>query len=155
MHTHKPGHHHAITSISVSLIYSPSCLGQETAKWPYGFRVTATYVNHTNAKSSLCPFHAERQAGKLWIPIFKVFWYGSTKKWTRVYRLQGGRSYHYTIALTTTPSLLNQALQNPPAAMHQYRQIKKWPSWAASTCFIRIKILLIKVTVTATATVSS
>ena len=31
-------------------------------------------------------------------------------------------------ARTTTPSLLNQALQNPQAAMHKYRLIKKWPS---------------------------
>ena len=62
---HTPGHHHATTSISVSLIYSPSCLGQETAKWPYCLRVADTYVNHTNAKFSRSPFNAERQAGKL------------------------------------------------------------------------------------------
>ena len=80
-----------------------------------------TYVNYTKAKFSHCPFNAERQAGNLWIPIFKVFWYGSTREWTPVYRLQGRRFYHYTIALNTTPSLLNQALQNPPAAMHKYR----------------------------------
>ena len=94
---HTPAHHHAITSISVSLIYSPSCLRQETAKWPYGLRVAATYVNHTNAKFSHGPFNAERQAEKLWIPIFIVFWYGSTRKWTPVYRLQRRHSYHYTI----------------------------------------------------------
>ena len=30
IHTHTPGHHHAILSVSVSLTYSPSCLGQES-----------------------------------------------------------------------------------------------------------------------------
>ena len=35
----------------------------------------ATYVNHNKAKSSHCPFDAEREAGKLWILVFKVFWF--------------------------------------------------------------------------------
>ena len=26
------------------------------------------------------PINAERQTGKLWIPFFKVFWYGSTRE---------------------------------------------------------------------------
>ena len=40
----------------------------------------ATYVNRTKAKSSHCLFSAELQAGKLWIPIFKACWYGSTRE---------------------------------------------------------------------------
>ena len=59
-------------------------------------------------------------------------------------------------ALTTTPSPLNQALQNPQASMHKYRQRKMTVlSSMVSTCFIRVKILLIKVTVIVTATVTS
>ena len=107
-----------------------------------------TYVNHIKAKSSHCPFNAEGQAGKLWILIFKVFWYGSTRKWTPVYRLQGGRSYHYSI--TAQSSVAEPANRNAQISIN-----KKWPSWAASTCFITVKILLVKLTVTVTLTVTS
>ena len=40
------------------------------------------------------PLHAERQAGKLWIPFFKVFWYDSTREMNP----RSGRSNHNTIA---------------------------------------------------------
>ena len=48
--------------------------------------------------STLSLFYAERQAGKLWIPVFKVFWYDST--WG-----MNPRSTDYNVdALTTAPS---------------------------------------------------
>jgi len=39
--------------------------------------------------STLTLLNAERQAGKLWIPTFKVFWSDSTRNRTMVYRLRG------------------------------------------------------------------
>ena len=70
-------------------IYSPSCLGQETAKGPFGFRVKlppahlSTHLVETQVASfppayhtrwwfHTAPFIADHQAGKLWIPIFIV-----------------------------------------------------------------------------------
>ena len=57
-------------------IYSPSCLGQETAKGPFGLSSQAapcSPVYHTWWRLHTVPLIAERQAGKLWIPIFIVF----------------------------------------------------------------------------------
>jgi len=42
--------------------------------------------------STLTLFKAERQAGKLRIPTFKVFWSDSAKE--SIYRLRGERSNH-------------------------------------------------------------
>ena len=53
--------------------YSPSCLGQETAKGPFGLRVKLPPVYYTRQRLHTVPFNAERQAGKLCIPIFIVF----------------------------------------------------------------------------------
>ena len=50
------------------------------------------------ACSPQSPLNAERQAGKLWMPFFKVFWYDST-------RVMNPRSTDCEAdALTTTPS---------------------------------------------------
>ena len=58
------------------MFYSPSCFGQETAKGPFGLRVKlppAPPVYRTRRRLHTVPLIAERQAGKLWIPIFIVF----------------------------------------------------------------------------------
>ena len=54
-------------------IYLPSCLSQETAKWPYSLQVKLPPVTclELKVKSPHYPVNAERQAGKLWIPILK------------------------------------------------------------------------------------
>ena len=61
--------HKRVTSviIIVSLIafYSPSCLGQETAKGPFGFPVkAATCPPVYYTRLHIVPLIAERQAGK-------------------------------------------------------------------------------------------
>ena len=52
------------------IFYSPSCLGQETAKGPFGLRVKlppaqCPPVYHTRRRLYTVPLIAERQAGKL------------------------------------------------------------------------------------------
>ena len=66
----------AIVIVIVITFYSPSCLGQETAKWPFGLRVKLppAHLSTTHGGGfTLSLLIAERQAGKLWIPIFIVF----------------------------------------------------------------------------------
>ena len=62
--------------VIVITFYSPNCLGQETAKGPFGLRVKLppAHLCTTHGGSfTLSLLIAERQAGKLWIPIFIVF----------------------------------------------------------------------------------
>ena len=54
--------------VVVIRFYSPSCLGQETAKGPFGLRVKLPPVNHTRWRLHTVHVIAERQAGKLLIP---------------------------------------------------------------------------------------
>ena len=49
--------------VIVITFYSPSCLGQETAKGPFGFRVKLPPVYHTRRRLHTVPLIAERQAG--------------------------------------------------------------------------------------------
>ena len=58
----------------------------------------ATYslVYHTRWKLHTVPYNAERQAGKLWIPIFSV-WFGPDGNQARVARLSSRRSIHSVI----------------------------------------------------------
>ena len=58
------GTSHAIIVIVITF-YSPSCLGQETAKGPFGLRVKLPPVYHTRRRLQTVPSNAERQAGKL------------------------------------------------------------------------------------------
>ena len=52
--------------VIVITFYSPSCLGQETAKGPFGlFESSCPPVYHTRRRLQTVPFNAERQAGKL------------------------------------------------------------------------------------------
>ena len=54
--------------VIVITFYSPSCLGQETAKGPFGLRVKlppAPPVYPTRRRLHTVPLFAERQAGKL------------------------------------------------------------------------------------------
>ena len=53
--------------------YLPTCLGQETAKGPFGLRVKLPPVYHTRRRLHTVPLIVERQEGKLCIPIFIVF----------------------------------------------------------------------------------
>ena len=55
------------------LFYSPICLGQETAKGPFGLRAKVPPVYHTRRSLHTNPLIAECQAGKLRISIFMVF----------------------------------------------------------------------------------
>jgi len=88
---------------AVLLAYLPSCLGHETTMWPLrsSSQVATCYYqsNHSKIEAvslsalpndtaselaglssiTLSRFNAERQAGKLWIPTFKVFWSDSTR----------------------------------------------------------------------------
>ena len=57
--------HNLWIAVIVITFYSPSCLGQETAKGPYGLRVKLPPVCHTRRRFHTVPFSAERQAGKL------------------------------------------------------------------------------------------
>ena len=59
--------------VIVITFYSPSCLGQETVKGPFGLRVKLPPVYHSRRRLHTLPLIAERQAGKLRIPIFIVF----------------------------------------------------------------------------------
>ena len=64
--------------VIVITFYSPSCLGQETTKGPFGLRVKLplAHLSTTHGRGftqSLSALIAERQAGKLRIPIFIVF----------------------------------------------------------------------------------
>ena len=45
----------------------------ETAKGSFGVQVKLPSLYHTRWRFHTVPFNAERQAGKLWIPIFLVF----------------------------------------------------------------------------------
>ena len=54
--------------VIVITFYSPSCLGQETAKGPFrssSQAATCPPVYHTRWRLHTVPFNAERQAGKL------------------------------------------------------------------------------------------
>ena len=58
-----------------------------------------TQQANLSACSPQPPLNTERQAGKLRMPFFKVFWYDSTRgNEPLVYRMRSGRSNHYTIA---------------------------------------------------------
>ena len=54
--------------VIVVTLYSPSFLGQARAKGPFGLR-----VYHTRWRLHAVPLIHEGQAGKLRIPIFRVF----------------------------------------------------------------------------------
>ena len=54
-----------LSFVIVITFYSPSCLGQETAKGPFGLRVKLPPVYHTRQRLHTVPLIAERQAGKL------------------------------------------------------------------------------------------
>ena len=54
-----------IDIVIVITFYSPSCLGQETAKGPFGLRVKLPPVYHTRRRLHTVPLIAEHQAGKL------------------------------------------------------------------------------------------
>ena len=57
-----------------------------------------TQQANLSACSPQPPINAERQAGKLWIPFFKVFWYLDKGNEPQVYRMRSGRSNLYAIA---------------------------------------------------------
>ena len=59
----------------VIAFYSLTQLSQETAKGPFDLRVKLppAHQSITRRRLHTVPLIAERQAGKLWIPIFIVF----------------------------------------------------------------------------------
>ena len=59
--------------VIVITVYTPSCLGQETAKEPFDLRVKLPPVDHTRQRLRRVHLIVERQAGKLGTPIFIVF----------------------------------------------------------------------------------
>ena len=54
-----------VIDVIVITFYSPSCLGQETAKGPFGLRDKLPPVYHTRRRLHTVPLIAEHQAGKL------------------------------------------------------------------------------------------
>ena len=73
------------TEVNLITFYSRSCRGQETAKGLFGLRVKLPPVYHTRWRLQTVPFNAERQAGKLRIPIFSL-WFDQNGNRTPVYR---------------------------------------------------------------------
>ena len=80
----------------VITFYSPTCLGPETAKGPFGLRVKLPPVYHTRWRLHTVPLIAERQAGKLVSTNFYSLWFDPTGNRTRVYRFSSRRSIHST-----------------------------------------------------------
>ena len=62
-----------LRTMPASEFYSPSCLGQLTAKVSFGLRVKLPSIYHTWWRLRIIPLIAERQTVKLGIPIFIVF----------------------------------------------------------------------------------
>ena len=81
-----------ITAVVITL-YSPSLLGEKTAKGTFGFRVKLPPAYHTRSKLHTVHFNAERQAIKL-NTNFYSFWFDPTGNRTRVYRFSNRRSIH-------------------------------------------------------------
>ena len=52
-------------NVIVIAFHSPTCLGQETTKGPFGLRVKLPPVYYTRERLHTVPFITERQAGKL------------------------------------------------------------------------------------------
>ena len=67
------GNNQQFTIVIVITFYSPSFLGLETEKEPFGLRVKSPPVYHSRWRLHTVALIAERQAGKLCIPIFIVF----------------------------------------------------------------------------------
>ena len=82
--------------VIVITFYSPSCLGQETAKGPFGLRVKLPPVFLTRRKLQSVSLIAEHQAGKLVNTNFYTLWFDPTGNRTRVYRFSRRRSIHST-----------------------------------------------------------
>jgi len=68
-----------ISFFAVLLVCLPSCLSQETEKWPFRSSSQAATCYYQSI-SILYLFNAEHQAGKLRIPAFKVFWSDSARE---------------------------------------------------------------------------
>ena len=86
-----------MSPVIVITFFSPSCLGQETAKGPIGLRVKLQSVYHTRWSLCAVPLIAERQAGRLRILIFKVFGLTEPEIEPRVYRFSSRHCIHLTI----------------------------------------------------------
>ena len=132
---HTPSHDQAITSVSVSLIYLASFLGLKTVKLPI-------------RSSSRC--HLPSMSTTLRLNLHTVPLMLSVKQVSCEYQFlksfgmtrQGNEPRSTDCkadTLTTTPSLLNQALQNPQATMHKYQSIKNYRPelWAPAPNFSR------------------
>ena len=85
-----------VAFVIVITFYSPSCLGQETAKGLFGLRVELPPVDLALRKLHAVPLIAERKAAKLWIPIFIVS--GLTRP-----RIKPESTVSVTNALSTRP----------------------------------------------------
>ena len=80
----------------VITFYSPSCLGQGTAKGPFrSSSQAATCLPHT-AKSSYCPFNCWTSSREAVNTNFYSLWYDPTGNRTQVYRFSSRRSTHST-----------------------------------------------------------
>ena len=118
-YTHTPGHHHAITSVSVSLTYLPSCLGQETANEHMVCKSLPPMSTTPRQNLYNVPSMLNVKQGSCEYQFLKSF--GMTRLGNepglpiaRQTLLQLHHcSYHYTI-------IAHQVLQNPQAAMLKY-----------------------------------
>ena len=93
-----PLHVRLVEIAIVIKFYSPSCLGQKTAKGPWSSSQAATCppVYHTRWRLHTVPFDAEHQAGKLVNTNFYSFWLVATGNRNRVYRFSSRRLFEMT-----------------------------------------------------------
>ena len=87
-----------ITVVIVITFYSPSCLGQETAKGLFGLRVKLppAHLSTTHDEASHCPFNCWTSSREAVNTNFYSLWFDSTGNRTRVYRFSSRRSIHST-----------------------------------------------------------
>ena len=88
--------------VIVITFYSPSCLGRETAKGPFrssSLKLPPAHLSTTHGGGFTLPLDAERQAGKLWRPIFKL--YGLTRP-----EIESEATASVAYALSTRPLIV-------------------------------------------------
>ena len=109
------------TLVIVITFYSPTCLGQETAKGPFGIRVKLPPVFHTRRKLQSVPLIAEHQAGKLVNTNFYTLWFDPTGNRTQVYRFSRRRSIHSTADRLGAKARLVLFLKQCLSYLHQFQ----------------------------------
>ena len=79
----------------IGLLWLNTCQPLQVRKFPLSAFPKGT-TSELAGFSPHYPFRVERQAGKLWIPLFKVFGVTRPRNEPATYRIWDGRSNHYT-----------------------------------------------------------